>query len=243
MAVSHSPRFHRHGLASALAVALLAVPWIGRAEPKPNPAPTEWELKFTFQDPQRIEVHLPGQRLPKTYWYMLYHIVNNTGEDRDFVPVIERVAEIDSELPADKVEANPKLAPAITTSRQLVGLDPVVFRAIKSRHARTNPFLVAPVDAITRVKQGKDNVLDSVAVFDDLDPRVARFTIYVGGLSGERTRQVNPAFDAKKPQDDVKNPRWFVLQKTLTIPYVLAGDPQTRGTAVPALGRISHVMR
>lgn len=230
------------GVAALAAAWGLFLPPTGRAEPKPSPSPVEWELKFTFQDPQRIEVKLPGERHPKTYWYVLYHIVNNTSEDRDFVPVIERVAEIDSELPADQVEKNPAQAPAIQTAHQLVGLDPVVFRAIKARHARTHPFLVAPVEAITRVKQGKDNALDSVAVFEDLDRRVARFTVFVGGLSGERTRQPNPAFDAKKPVDE-KNPRWFVLQKTLAIPYTLPGDPNTRGNAVPALGRLHYVMR
>lgn len=212
------------------------------AEPRPSPSPVSWELTFTFQAPQRISLRLAGADAPKTYWYMLYRVVNTTGDDRDYLPVIERVAEIDSELPAVQVDDRPADAPRLLVSPALVGLDPAVFRAIRDRHAKTHPFLVPPVESIGRIKQGADYAVDSVAIFEDLDPKVSRFTIYVGGLTGERTVIPNPSFNAKEPVGDA-NPRNFVVQKTLTIPYVLPGDEQTRPSAEPLLKRVTWVMR
>lgn len=212
------------------------------AEPRPSPSPVSWELTFTFQPPQRISVRLAASEAPKTYWYMLYRVVNTTGEDRDFLPVIERVAEIDSELPALQVDDRPGEAPRLLVAPALVGLDPAVFRAIRDRHAKTHPFLVAPVESIGRIKQGADYAVDSVAIFEDLDPKVSRFTLYVGGLTGERTVISNPSFNAKEPASDT-NPRSFVVQKTLAIPYVLPGDEQTRPAAEPLLKRVTWVMR
>jgi len=219
-----------------------SVPGIARAEPKPSPTPVEWELKFTFQNPQRITVRLPGESSAKTYWYMLYRVVNDTGEDRDFLPLVTRVAEIESELPADQIDARPDEAPRLITTASLIGLAPTVYRAIQKRHAKTHPFLVPPVESIGRIKQGADNAIDSVVIFDDIDPRVSSFTVYVGGLSGERKQVSNPAFNAAKAVDD-KNPRFFVMQKTLAIPYRVPGTERTRRTVEPGLGRIYWVMR
>lgn len=227
----------------ALATAAVGLMFCARglAEPKPSATPVEWELKFTFQTPQRIAVALPGKA--SHFWYVLYRVVNDTGADRDFLPVLERVAESESELPAEQVDKNPDQAPQILRSSARVGLDPAVFRAIKARHAKTHPFLVSPIEAIGRIKEGADNAVDSVAIFDDLDARYSSFTIYVGGLTGERKQIANPSFDPKKPADDKKNPRSFVIQKTLALPYRLPGDPASRRVVEPALERLHWVMR
>jgi hypothetical protein len=236
------PKLVRVGV---LATALGLCAWLVQsalAEPKPSIAPTTWELKFTFQNPQRIVLKLPGESQSTTYWYMPYRVLNLTSEDRDFMPQIERISEIDTELPAERVEDQPDAAPRIISAPAMTGLDPAVFRAIQSRLAKTHPFLVPPVEAIGRIKQGRDYAVDSVAVFEDLDPRINKFTIYVGGLTGERTQQANPNYDPDKPRDD-SNPRYFTLQKTLAIPYVVPGDVSTRKTVDPTLGRLHWVMR
>lgn len=232
-----------------LVAALLVIAPRAAAEPQPSPTPVEWELTFTFEQPQRIEVSVPGGK-SSTYWYVLFRVVNQTGEDRDFMPVIERVEEIESELAESLVTAHPAEAPRIHVTPALIGVHPTIYRAIEKRHSRTRPFLVPPVQAITRIKQGRDNAIDSVAVFPDLDPRASRFTIYVGGLSGERTRLPNPSFRepkqgapaAEAPAGD-KNSRWFVIQKTLAIPYRVPGDVRTRRSVAPVLERMIWVMR
>lgn len=213
-----------------------------RATPEPSPTPLKWELSIAPSAPMRIQVG------SKTYWYMLYTVTNNTGRDIDFHPEIVRVSEIESEVPADLAASMPERASTIVVDPAIVGPPPQVFDAIRNLHAKTHPFLVRPVDAISTLRQGKDNALTSVAVFKELDPRVNKFTIYFGGLSGERIRKPNPAYkprmDAKSPKDEQdSNPKFFLLRKTLAIPYTLPGDTRTRLQATPVLGRMKWVMR
>jgi len=221
------------------------------AEPRPAVTPSAWELTLEPSPLARIAVDT-GQG-PRSYWYLLYTATNNTGQDVDFNPEIVRVSEIDAELTARQAEENPGAAPRLLVDEAIIGLDARVFAAIKQRHARTHPFLVPPVKAIDRLLQGKDNARTSVAVFPDLDPRVSRFTIYFGGLSGERIARPNPAYDPRAAsggagrsagdESDPQTPRFFVLRKTLAMPYTIPGDPNTRRLATPVIGRMSWVMR
>lgn len=217
------------------------------AVPEPNPVPISWQLLLEPGVPMRIQVDA-GSGL-KTYWYMLYTATNKTGRDIDFHPEIVRVNEIDSEVPADQAAALPDRAASISIDPALVGVHPKVFAKIKERHAKTHPFLMTPIDAIARLKQGEDNAVTSVAVFPNLNPRVSRFTIYFGGLSGERIVRTNPSYDPRAGRDgegdagDGSNEKFFVLRKTLAIPYTLPGDVRTRAYATPKLGRMTWVMR
>ena len=40
--------------------------------PTPSIAPKSWQLRFRYQDPQRVSVFVPGKAEPVLYWYMLY---------------------------------------------------------------------------------------------------------------------------------------------------------------------------
>jgi len=203
--------------------------------------PVAWELNFYPGELRRTSVPAAGGAA-RVYWYFPYRVVNNTGQDLDFLPHVERVGEIDSEAPPQIAASQPERGARMFVEPAIVGLDSAVFRAIRQSHPRSHPFLVEPVQAIGRLLHGADNARESVIVFGDLDPRVNRFTIYVGGLSGERQAVSNPGFDARKPAGE-KNPRQFVLQKTLAMPYTLPGDPNTRRNAIPVLGRMDWVMR
>ena len=215
-----------------------------QAAPEPSPTPVKWELSLTPSSPMRIEVDLGSGR--QTFWYLLYTVTNNTGREVDFHPNIVRVNEIESEVPADMASSMPEQASRITVDPAIVGPRPKVFSAIRELHAKTHPFLVRPVDAITTLRQGKDNALTSVAIFKDLDVRVSKFTVFFSGLSGERLRKPNPAYkpDTKGSADrkDVTQ-RFFLLTKTLAMPYTLPGDVRTRRYATPILGRMKWVMR
>ncbi len=215
------------------------------ATPEPSPTPVSWELLLEPTAPKTIQVD-SGEG-PVTYWYMLYTVTNHSGDDVAFHPDIVRVSEIESELPAEQAEATPELAPRISTEPAIVGVQKAVFEAIRRLHEKTHPFLVKPVDAITTLKQGRDNALTSVAVFPDLNVRANRFTIYFAGLSGEKLVRPNPAY--RPPAGDKvgapsgDSPPVFVLRKTLAIPYTLPGDVRTRRLATPKLGRMEWVMR
>ena len=216
-----------------------------RAEPEPSPIPTSWELTLQPATPTRIQVD------GRTYWYLLYTVINNTGQDVDFHPEIVRVNEIENELTAEQAAAKPDQAPSVTIDPAIVGVPSRVYQAIADRYARTHPFLVTPVKAISRLLQGKDNAITSIAVFPDLNPRVSKFTIFFGGLSGEKIAKANPVYASRQPAADAgksaaadeANPKLFVLRKTLAMPYTVPGDASTRRTAAPVLGRMTWVMR
>lgn len=229
-------------------MACSASPTPAQAVPEPSPVPVSWELTLKHTQPARIQVD-PGSG-PKTYWYVLYTVTNNTGEDRDFHPEVERVSEIESELPAEQAVSMPSKAARVDKHAAIISLHPRIFEAISRRHAKTHPFLVEPVDAIGRLRQGKDYAISSVIVFPELDPRASSFTIYIGGLSGERIRKPNPAYNPRLKSSGAgpsvgkgANPRFYYLRKTLAIPYTLPGDVKTRRLATPALGRRTWVMR
>lgn len=204
------------------------------ATPEPSPVPTAWELSIHPSEPMRIEV---GGKL---YWYLLYTVSNLSGQDVDFHPEIVRVSEIDTDDPAP--QAGSQQAPKVLVEPAIIGIDTRVYKTIAQRHAKTHPFLVSPIKAIDRLLQGKDNARTSVAIFPDLDPRSQKFTIYFGGLSGEHESKPNPEFNPKKPVSE-SNPRFFVIRKTLAMPYTLPGDGRTRRGATPVLGRMTWVMR
>ncbi|MEK6643081.1 MAG: hypothetical protein AABZ08_04175 [Planctomycetota bacterium] len=228
-------------LFSLLTVAIALPARHAAAEPTPSATTVAWEL--SFQPAPLMKISVDTGSGSATYWYLLYTVTNNTGQDIDFHPEIVRVSEMENETPADKAAAHPDTAPTIKAEPAIVGVDARVFKAISERHSRTHPFLITPVKAIDRLLQGKDNARTSVAVFTDLDPRISKFTIYVGGLSGERVSRPNPKHDPRKSADSEENQKLFVLQKTLALPFTLPGDPRTRGAAVPAMGRMNWVMR
>jgi hypothetical protein len=231
-----------------LATAALAV----AEEPKPSPTPIAWELTFKPAPLERIQVDLG--KGPETFWYMIYTVINETGQDVDFFPEVVRVSEIDGGAPEAVAAAKPEQGLGMIIDPALVGGHPKIYEAIKQLYGKTRPFMVPPVEAIGRLLQGKDNARTSVFIFPELDARVTKFTIYFGGLSGEKVSIPNPKYDPRraiakdkkadaKPAEDRDNPQYFVLRKTLAMPYTLPGDAKTRRSAAPAAGTLSWVMR
>jgi len=180
--------------------------------PQPALAPASWELRFRFHDPARVSVVLPDQAEPVVYWYVLYSIENPTDREVDFYPRFEIVTDTLKVVPAE------------------VGVSPYAFKAVFDR-AR-NPLLIPPEQVTGKILRGEDQIRHSVALFRDFDPKAKSFTVYVGGLSGEIIRWRNPAFDESQPENGT-NPRYFLLRKTLAVPYQLAGSEASRPKAVP----------
>lgn len=236
-----------------LALCLPVIAWIAlplRADaPKPSPTPVSWELQIDLSEPTRIVV--PGETGPRTYWYFLYTVANNTGRDVPFHPEIVRVNEIDSEAPVEHAMQNPSIAAELSVDASIVGGHPRVFRAIRDKHKKTHPFIVSPIQAIGPLLQGADNARTSAAIFPELDTRVGKFTIYFSGLSGEIVTRRNPGYDKSLAAErgtgleelELEAQKNFVLRKTLALPYTLPGDVNTRRVATPVLGRTTWVMR
>ena len=187
-------------------------PVVYASVPKPSIAPRTCELKFRYHDPQRVAVMLPGQSRPTVYWYMLYTIENPGKREVGFYPHFEMVTDTLQVIPSE------------------VSISPEAFRAI-ARHSG-NPLMVPPEQAVGRLLRGKDQMRQSVAVWRDFEPKARSFTIYVAGLSGESISVKNPAFQADKPESP-ENKRYFLLRKTLAIPYVFPGTPEGHFQAMP----------
>jgi len=179
---------------------------------EPSAAVMTWELRFRFEDPQRVSVVVPGKREPVVYWYMLYSVENPTDREVDFYPEFEIVTNTLQVVPSE------------------VQVSPEAFRAIQRR--AKDYLLVPPERAIGRLLRGEDHARHSVAIWRDFDPKATSFTVYVAGLSGEVKRVKNPAFDERKPESKT-NERYFTLRKTLAIPYKLPASPETRAEVVP----------
>jgi hypothetical protein len=183
-----------------------------------------WLLDIRFYDPQRITLTLPGDKQQTTFWYMLFEVINDTGQDVEFFPSFRLV----------------------TNTLQVVeggaGISPSVYDAIFARHKVDHPFLAHPSKITGPLLQGADNRRASVAVFRMFDKEADSFTIYIGGLSGEIARVNNPGFDETK-EESKANPRFFILRRTLAITYDLPGDAATRILAKPIRRSREWVMR
>jgi len=182
--------------------------------PKPSPVPMDWELNFKFQDLKRIKVTVPGQK-ERTYWYMIYSVTNNTGQDVMFYPEFTLVT--------DKLQVVPGM----------VDVEPEVFNAIKKQYKATYPWLEHPSKVIGKLLQGKDNTRDSVMIWPDFDVKASSVDVFIGGLSGEMLSVPNPTFVAGK-SDPNKVPEVFVLRKTLVIHFALPTDPANRERISPS---------
>ena len=194
------------------------------AAPEAELAAKTWVLDFKFHDPQRISVRLPGDRHETTFWYMLFEVSNNTGQDVEFYPTFRLVTDT-----LEVVRGGEEISPSI-------------YDAIFARHKNEYPFLAPPPKITGPLLQGEDNARASAAVFRMFDKQASSFAVYVGGLSGDITRVRNPGFDANK-QESESNPRFFTLRRTLAIAYNLPGDPRTRIMASPVRRSREWTMR
>lgn len=180
-----------------------------RAAPEAELVSLSWQLDFTFADPQRITVTVPGSEAPVTYWYLLFRVSNHTGQDVEFFPSFDLV----------------------TDSLEVVhggdNIPPSVYGLIAARHRKDYPFFAPPHEITGKLLQGEENARASAAVFRDFDAEADSFTIYVAGLAGELARVRSP-MAAGASKTDGSAVEATVLRRSLALAYDLPGDPQTR---------------
>lgn len=203
--------------------------------PEPTPLPTAWELEFRYRNLQRIDILTGNQR--QSYWYMIYTVTNPSPNTLRFYPQLELVTERLNVVPSD------------------VGIPPAVYQAIQEQHRLTHRYFVHPTKASGPIRTGRDNAIDSVAVWHESALQTTAFTIYVSGLSGEARLVRNPAYDPDAPekinvpgpfgrdQEMTVNPRAFTLRKTLALSYRLAGSGNARPWTDPDPIRVEWIMR
>ncbi len=181
--------------------------------PEPAPAPQSWELTFTHDKPQAIEVKLPGQDEPQTFWYLRYRIANNTGDDQFFIPEFAIYTDTGELVPAGK------------------GVPQGVFEKIQKVY--NDPLLKDPASMKGKVLQGDDNAKRGVAIWRNFDPKAGGFDLFVSGLSGEsQTIKLPAPIEVKQMNEDGEMEtveiREITLVKTLKLTYGLIGEGKDR---------------
>ncbi|MEM6560873.1 MAG: hypothetical protein AAF656_04670 [Planctomycetota bacterium] len=186
---------------ATLATAVLLPAEPATAFPQPSNYPISWQLDFTHEDPRRIVVEVPGEAEPTAYWYMTYRVTNNTDQERLFLPVFEMMTSAGNVIRSDR------------------GISPAVFDAIKARTG--DRFLKESLDLSgSTLLVGADQTQHGVAIWPEPNPELGRFTIYIGGLSGEAAPVTNTAGEPLKDADGND----ILLFKTKQIDYRLLGD-------------------
>lgn len=153
-------------LAALAGILLIAGP--GLADyPKPSVFPISWECDFEHPNPpRRIVVSVPGDANPSAYWYITYHIINNTERDRLLVyPTFIMVTQDGAATRSD------------------FNIAPAVFDAIKAREKI--PLLQNANTIGGQLLHGNDQSKDGVAIWREPAEALSSFSIFVSGPWGE----------------------------------------------------------
>ena len=218
----------RHAAAAILAAGIVALAAPAHTAPQPSEVPLSWVLEIDYETPRLIQVLLPGEFKPKTFWYMRYTVINRTGGDRVFVP--EFVLYTDT----GQVRRAGRKAPTM------------VFDAVQKLY---NDPLLRDVTAMTGVLlQGEDNAKEGVAIWQDIDPVAGTFDVFIGGLSGETVRIKLPVAVKVEKMDAEGNLHMvekdeMVLSRTLQLRFAIPGEASGRSTAPIKLIKENWVMR
>lgn len=154
-----------------------------------------WVLDFAFKPLRMITVEVPGKGRRQIH-YLYYRVVNRTGKPREFVPQLTILTD--------------------TKKRVEEAVLPKAVDLIKAREDGSIELLGA-VDISGVIppstKEGTDDAVFGVAMWDGVDPHADRMSIYIRGLS-DGYQQASSA-DGGKP---------VVKYKTLRIDLIRRGD-------------------
>ena len=139
---------------------------------QPSIVNPSWEFDLEVGRPNAIKVR-DDRGVERWYWYLPYKVINNSGEDRLFVPEITVIDE-----KGRIVQAN----------RRIPG---EVFPAISQRLG--NSLLLSPNDVVGRLLQGGDFAKESVAIWPASREDVDEMTIFFTGADGETQPLKSPS--------------------------------------------------
>lgn len=155
-----------------------------------------WVLDFAFKPLRLMSVEIPGKGR-RTAYYLYYQVVNRTGRVRAFVPQFSLV------VPETGKRYDDTVLPS----------------ALKLIQAREDPSIdvLGAVDIMGMLpisdQNGIDRAVFGVAIWEGIDPKADKFSIYVRGLSDYSFTVAPP--DGGKP---------VTKHKTLRIDFRRRGD-------------------
>ncbi|MFO0954270.1 MAG: hypothetical protein U0835_24550 [Isosphaeraceae bacterium] len=154
-----------------------------------------WVLDFAFKPLRMRTVEVPGRGRRQIH-YLYYRVVNHTGKPREFVPQFTVLTD--------------------TGKRYEESVLPKAVPIIKEREDGSVPLLGA-VDIAGVIppstRAGVDDAVFGVALWDGIDPRADRMSIYVRGLS-DGYQETTPTAGGKP----------VIKYKTLRIDLIRRGD-------------------
>jgi hypothetical protein len=174
--------------------------WIvAEAAPLPKDREGIWVLEFAYLPVRVTEVEVKGQR--RRIYYLYYRVVNRTGQPRRFVPQFTLITD-----DGQRLEDVPL---------------PVAVKRIQAHEDPTKPLLgsasiVGEIPPSTR--EGIDEAVYGVALWDGVDHRADAFQVFVRGLS-DGYQVVQP------PQGQGGEP--FTRYKALRLDFVRFGDERS----------------
>lgn len=203
-------------------LAIIGVSVLCYAYPKPAIVPDakEWTLDVVFDEPQQINVKVPGHARKERFWYIILTLTNNSGSDVPFYPSCD--------LYTDTFQ----VVPAGIKTQQLV------FKQIKLKHQGKYPFLESIDFVDDRILQGEDNARDIVIIWRDFDEKAKNINLFIAGLSNETVVVEHPT-----ETDENGDPIRIYLRKTLALKYAIGGDESLRHAAKLLFKDRTWVMR
>ncbi|MCL4855448.1 MAG: hypothetical protein KJZ78_29135, partial [Bryobacteraceae bacterium] len=187
---------------------------------------TIFGLEFTFKAPRMIWVDMPlpgGKMQRKLIWYLLYKVKNPGGQ-------IRTVPQADGTFTVETVNEPVRFEPLFVLESleykkaYLDRLIPVAVEAIRKREDPARPLLNSVEIAAREIPvstEREDHSVWGVATWEDIDPRVDYFAIYVEGLSNAY-KWLDPK-GAYQKGDPAGKGRLFA-NKTLRLNFWRPGD-------------------
>ena len=161
---------------SAVAVVLFGSSDSLQAFEEPNIVSKDWQYNFLHDRPRAIAVYGIGGRV-SWFWYITYKVVNDTGDERLFVP------EVIIYTDTGKIFPTGRNVPA------------AAFAAVQEK--LENPLLESPAEIIGRLLQGADHAKEGVAIWPTPTEDVDHITVFFSGLSGE-TKAIKHPLSGKR---------------------------------------------
>ena len=179
-----------------------------------------WHLEFQFKPVRMIQVDVPqpgGKLQRKLIWYMVYSVTNpgkalHPVQDENGTYKVETVDKPVRFVPEFLLESHEFNK---TYPDRFI---PAALGPIRTREDAAREFL-STVDAVREIQVGE--TIWGVAMWEDVDPRIDRFSIYVHGLTN--AYQWQDETGKFKPGDPIGTGR-RLARKTLKLNFWRPGD-------------------
>jgi hypothetical protein len=179
-----------------------------------------WHLDFEFKPVRMIWVDVPqqgGKLQRKLIWYMVYN-VTNPGK------VLHPVRDENGTYKVETVDKPIRFVPEFLLVSDEFNKTypdrfiPAALGPIRMREDPAREFL-STIDAVREIQPGE--TIWGVAMWEDVDPRIDRFSVYVHGLTNAYQWQDEPG--KFKPGDSIGTGR-RLARKTLKLNFWRPGD-------------------